>query len=296
MFHCNAGRLAGMDCLGYTETKGEETMHDSDCVDFLQWALPHLRMRWQGFRKVRGQVCKRIALRILNLGLPDIVAYRSWLVAHPQEWSELDGMCRVTVTRFYRDRQVFGTLTREVLPSLAQLARRTEQDKLRCWSIGCASGEAPYTLAILWHELLSFEFSGLRFEVVATDADPQLIERAQRACYPSSALKNLPESLHSKAFCLLGEEYCLRQAYQHAVSFLVQDVRQTLPDGMFDLILCRNLAFTYFDEALQRQITRQLYSKLLPAGWLILGVHEKLPPAQQGFAVVSERLGLYRKE
>lgn len=271
-------------------------MHDSDCADFLQWALPHLRMRWPGFRKVRGQVCKRIAHRILQLGLPDAGHYRAWLEDHPNEWAELDGMCRVTVTRFYRDRQVFGTLSRNILPSLAHLARNAERDTLRCWSIGCASGEEPYTLAILWHELLSCEFSGLRFEVVATDADPQLIERAHRACYPSSALKNLPESLHSKAFCLLGEEYCLKQVYQRAVSFQVQDLRQNLLDGMFDLILCRNLAFTYFDEALQHQITRQLHSRLLPAGWLILGVHEKLPPAQHGFAVVSERLGLYRKE
>lgn len=271
-------------------------MRDSDCVDFLQWALPHLRMRWPGFRRVRGQVCKRIAHRISQLGLPDIASYRTWLMEHPQEWTELDGLCRVTVTRFYRDRQVFDTLIREILPSLACRVQNEERDTLRCWSIGCASGEEPYSLAILWRALLAGDFPELRLDVLATDADLLLIERAHRACYPPSALKNLPETLRSDAFLPNGEEHCLKQAYQSAVNFQVQDIRHALPAGPFDLILCRNLAFTYFDEALQRRILQQLHSKLLPNGWLILGVHEKLPSGQHGFAAVSERLGLYRKE
>jgi chemotaxis protein methyltransferase CheR len=270
-------------------------MRDADCVDFLQWALPQLRMRWPGFRKVRGQVCKRIAQRVGQLGLPGIEAYRGWLAAHPQEWSELDRLCRVTITRFYRDRQVFGTLAGQILPQLAMDAKTEGRETLRGWSIGCASGEEPYTLAILWRGLLASEFPGLRLEVLATDADPRLIERAHRACYPPSTLKNLPDTLLSDAFIHSGEDLCLKQAFHRAVNFQLQDIRHTLPAGPFHLILCRNLVFTYFDEALQRQILQQLHAKLLPAGWLILGVHEKLPSGQHGFAVVSERMGLYRR-
>jgi chemotaxis protein methyltransferase CheR len=63
---------------------------DRDCAAFLQWALPQLEMRWAGFRKVRGQVCKRLRHRMSDLGLEGFAAYRARLEADPQEWRILD--------------------------------------------------------------------------------------------------------------------------------------------------------------------------------------------------------------
>ena len=94
-------------------------MDDRDCVAFLQWALPRLGMRWHGFRKVRHRVCKRIDRRLRELGLRDPDAYRTWLQAHPHEWSTLDSLCTVTISRFARDRMVFAVLQERVLPELA---------------------------------------------------------------------------------------------------------------------------------------------------------------------------------
>ena len=73
------------------------TMRDSQSVEFLQWALPKLRMRWPGFRKVRKQVWKRIARRLQELGLEDAAAYRGYLEANSSEWSVLDGFCRISI-------------------------------------------------------------------------------------------------------------------------------------------------------------------------------------------------------
>lgn len=99
-------------------------MRDEACVRFLQWCLPPLRKRWPGFRKVRGQVCKRIDRRLRQLGLAGPDPYRAYLETHPEEWAVLDGLCRVTISRFYRDRDVFDVLGEEVLPTLAEAARR----------------------------------------------------------------------------------------------------------------------------------------------------------------------------
>src|SRR5262245_46489236 len=122
-------------------------MKDADCVALLQWALPRLALRWEGFRNVRGQVCKRIARRTAELGLGPIAASRPYLEAHPEEWSFVEGLCRVTISRFFRDRGVFDRLRLEILPELA-VAR--SEGAVRAWSAGCASGEEPYTLAIVW--------------------------------------------------------------------------------------------------------------------------------------------------
>src|SRR5215218_3377296 len=81
-----------------TDDPGEE------CVAFLQWALPRLGLRWAGYRKVRRQVCRRVARRIAALGLPDHAAYRAHLEAHAEEWDVLRALTPVTISRFGRDR------------------------------------------------------------------------------------------------------------------------------------------------------------------------------------------------
>ena len=73
-------------------------MNDMDCTAFLQWALPQLDLHWPGFRKVRGQVCKRLQKRMSELGLNDFAAYRSRLAADPAEWQVLDECCHITIS------------------------------------------------------------------------------------------------------------------------------------------------------------------------------------------------------
>src|SRR5262249_37003741 len=97
-------------------------MNDPELVAYLQGALPHLGLRWQCYRKVRARVRKTLNERLRELGLPDIAAYRDRLDTHPQEWAVLDALCRITITRFHRDRGVFDHLRRAVLTELAQRA------------------------------------------------------------------------------------------------------------------------------------------------------------------------------
>jgi chemotaxis protein methyltransferase CheR len=270
-------------------------MQDAECVRFLQWALPRLHLRWPGFRKVRKQVCKRLARRLNALHVEDLDAYQQFLSEHPEEWHTLDGLCRVVITRFYRDKLVFAKLVEDILPQLAVAALESDREKLRVWSVGSASGEEAYTLAMLWEELLAPRYSQLRLAILGTEIDPCLLERCRQACYPASAVKNLPAVLRDAAFTKTGEVYCLKPRYQTSVRFEQQDIRASLPGDMFDLILCRNLVFTYFDEPLQRSLLQRLLARLRPGGWLVVGVHEKLPVGVEGVSVVSERLGLYRK-
>ncbi len=113
-----------------------EVVKDPECVRFLQWALPRLRMRWPGYRKVRRQVCKRITRRLHALGLAGLAHYREYLETTPEEWSTLDSLCRVTISRFYRDRIVFDHLFDVVLPCLTEQVRVRGANHLDAWSIG----------------------------------------------------------------------------------------------------------------------------------------------------------------
>jgi chemotaxis protein methyltransferase CheR len=160
----------------------KSVLSDSDCVEFLQWALPRLNLRWPGFRKVRGQVCKRIRRRMQTLGLPDFVAYRVHIERESAEWTILDSFCRITISRFYRDKAVFRAIDNIVLPDLA--ARAAEEKRgLRCWAIGCASGEEVYTLRILWDCAITGTRSDVGFSVLGTDVDDSVLRRASAGCY-----------------------------------------------------------------------------------------------------------------
>jgi chemotaxis protein methyltransferase CheR len=251
-------------------------MRDADCVAFLQWALPRLDLRWSGFRKVRSQVCKRIKRRMRDIGIKRFAAYRARLENDAEEWRVLDGLCNITISRFYRDRGVFDILRTDILPLIA--ARAVEENRpARCWSAGCASGEEPFTLKILWEFDIAPRFGGLGMEIVATDIDEIMLGRAEKGFYPRGSLRELPEEFVEAAFDAADDSLCLRPPYRQGVTFLRQDLRSEAPEGLFDLILCRNTAFTYFVPPLQQQVLDRFVARLGRPGWIVLGMHETLP-------------------
>lgn len=252
-------------------------MRDRDCVSFLQWALPRLGMRWPGFRRVRRQVCRRIARRLTDLEVEDLAAYRDRLETDAAEWQTLDLLCRVTISRFFRDRAVFEALGRVVLPRLAERAGAAGRTRLTAWSAGCASGEEPYSVAILWTLGVAPTAPGLTLEIVATDTDPHLLERARRGHYTAGSIREVPGDWRERAFEEREGAFRLRPAFRSAVRLGQEDLRRDAPPGPFDLVLCRNLALTYYAGDLQRRVLARIASVLRPGGALVIGGHERLP-------------------
>ena len=239
-------------------------------------------------------MCKRIHRRIQELHLADIVSYQSFLEDHPAEWRLLKELCRVTISRFYRDRQVYETLEKRVFPLLAETVEESGENSLRFWSAGCASGEEPYTLALLWDLRLKSQHPGVDVQILATDVDTQVLQRAEAASYPPSSLRELPEDLKRQGFTFRADCFDLNPAFRLKVIFHKQDLGENLPSGSFHLILCRNLVFTYFEKALQKRIFTAMENILIPGGFLVIGAHENPFPADSRLAVFAKCI--YRKE
>jgi chemotaxis protein methyltransferase CheR len=269
-------------------------MKDEDCIAFLQWSLPRMRLEWTGFRKVRKLVCKRIERRRAALGLDDIEAYRRRLGESPAEWQELRALCSIPISRFYRDRAAFEALGSTVLPALASAAAEQGRTELDCWSAGCASGEEPYTLSIVWQVMFAAHHPHMEFHVLATDIDDALLGRAQAACYRESELKELPDAWRTAAFEAREGEYCLREPFRKAVTFVHQDLCAQMPQGRFDLLLCRNVAFTYFERSVQQKILEQFADRLHPGGALMIGISEDLPRGTTDFVSWTGVRGAFR--
>ncbi len=270
-------------------------MRDRDCVAFLRWCLPQMGLRWRGFRKVRRTVCKRVTRRMRVLGLADVAAYESYLGEHPSEWGRLDAFCRIPISRFWRDRAVFDWLAADALPARAAAAARRRDPVVRCWSAGCASGEEPYSLRMAWAQQAEIAQLSARIEIIATDAEEIMIARAQAGRYSEGSLRSLPPDWRARAFARDGDLFVLRPAPRDGVVFRQQDLRKAWPDGPFDIILCRNGAFTYFDTDGQCEILVRIVERLRPDGLLIIGGHEQLPEGGPAFVLAADSLPVYRR-
>ena len=116
-----------------------------------------------------------------------------------------------------------------------------------------------------------------RLSIVATDIDDAVLARARAGSYVAGSLRELPSVLVSRGFEESDRGFRVHEPYRRGITFIRHDLRADPIPGVFDLILCRNLAFTYFAPQLQSQVLRRLTDRLRPQGWLVIGAQERLP-------------------
>jgi chemotaxis protein methyltransferase CheR len=216
-------------------------------------------------------------------------------------WQILIQAITVGETYFFRDQAHFDTLRTHVLPQLIVERRKTGNKLLRLWSAGCASGEEPYSLAMLLHELLP-DIETWHIMLLGTDINLVFLERARRGMYrPSSFRGETPEVIRKRWFTVTPEGYQLYPLIRDMVIFsplnLADRGYPSLESGTLnlDLIICRNVTI-YFDQETVCDIVSRFYQALNDKGWLVVGHSEPLSPAYREFAVCNfEKAVLYQK-
>ena len=256
-------------------------MARAECSELLMWALPRVGLRFEGYKKVQRQVCRRLDEQRQALGLTSTAAYGDYLEAHPDEWAAFRRLARVTVSRFYRDTELWDGL-RAALPALGT--------SIRAWSAGCASGEEVWTLRLI----ARLDDAAPDIAVVATDIEDEMLFRAEAARYQAGTLRWLPEGWRDQAFHRSADALRLHNDWRDGVEFVQQDLMETAPDGPFAVILCRNLAFTYFDDANQALVLERIRTRLQGGGVLMLGKGERLPD-EHGWERLHDSGALLRK-
>jgi chemotaxis protein methyltransferase CheR len=211
----------------------------------------------------------------LSGGYPE---YKEYLELHLGEWKQLDRLCDVTISKFFRDRNVWDFLRDQVLFKLLQ---KREAAPVTIWSAGCCNGEEPYSLAMINEQLAAKSGQQQNISILATDRNAEVLERAQTGRYPSGALKELTENEITTFFHETGgtddEDFEINAFLKQRISFEQRDIQHSLPDKVFDLILCRNLVFTYFTRERQLEFLQRLKPRLANDGFLIVGSQEQLP-------------------
>ncbi len=228
---------------------------------------------WQGYRKVRKGVKKRIRRHMAALAADTVGDYLRILEMDQRQRDVCEESLLVTISRFFRDRNLWLHLRESLLPELSERF----PGAIRAWSVGCASGEEAYSLAILGEMLQP----RVRLEILATDMKEDNLERARSGVYERSSLREVTADIRDRFFlaCSTGRIYAIHPRLKAHIRWHRHDLFAPPPDdGPFHLLLLRNSLLTYHRGKAMAAAFSRITATLAPGGCLIVGSHE-LPPA-----------------
>lgn len=247
-------------------------------AEFEQWvqlleertgiSLPHNR---------KSFLLTSLAVRMREQGFASYQAYFDFLVAGVAgrvEWETLVDRLTVHETRFYRDEQALAVIRDQFLPTY-----NAEGDKpvqLHYWSVGCASGEEPYSLAMLTDDYFTNQQQAYQLGITASDISAEALAIARKAIYPTNRMTHMPMHWRSR-YCTPTEtgRYQVNADIRKRICFTRINLLaiEQAPVGMMDLIYCQNVLI-YFKRAMRYSILNNLVKHLNPGGMLILGAGE----------------------
>jgi chemotaxis protein methyltransferase CheR len=232
---------------------------------------------------------RRFAVRLRATGTKTYSRYVRYLKKNSAELPLVLNDLTINFTSFFRDMDVYVYLEKTVLPRLFNYP------EVKIWSAGCATGEEPYSLAILVHRLQEKESSKCKVTILASDLDDEALVKAAKGEYNRKQLKGLDESLIDKYFSNNGASYRVKDNIRRLIRFEKHDLMKPSLHTSLDLILCRNVMI-FFSRESQQQVHLNFYNALREWGYLVTGKSEILGgEASKRFLCTDVNCRVYQK-
>src|ERR1700687_1404288 len=243
-------------------------MADTNSPQRFEALLEHLHnargIDFSGYK--RASVLRRILKRMHDVRIEDFGDYMDYLEVHPEEFTQLFDTILINVTSFFRDPPAWDYVAHQLIPSL--LAQKPASQQFRVWSAGCASGEEPYTIAMLLHEALGGEQFRQRVKIYATDIDEDALNRARPGAYRAKEMEAVPPAFRDRYFQAVGSCHVFNTDLRRSIIFGRHDLLQHAPISRLDVLICRN-TLMYFNADVQSTILARLHFALIDTGCLL---------------------------
>ncbi len=255
--------------------------------------LHRYQFSWEGYRKVRKSVKKRVQRYMTAMGCRTIEDFLAELDTNIEASDHCERLMTVSISRFFRDRALWQGLKEQILPEFMNAGKT----KVRFWSAGCACGEEVYSFKITWDAMSSSYIYVPDLEVLATDINPVHLDRARKGIYPPSSLKEATREICSKYFEQRGGQkvFEVKSLLKTEITWEIRHLLSDPPDLDFDIIFLRNNVLTYYSDPLKIKAFRNVLSRLKPCGILVLGSHEKVPLETPNLTNISPYPFVFRK-
>ena len=236
---------------------------------------------------------RRIDRRMALLKMDSLDEYAAYLRDHHDEVEELYHDVLIMVTEFFREPEVYDALQKDVLPKI--VAAKHDDDQIRFWVPGCATGEEPYSLALCIVKALKDAGRDFPVKIFATDISERDIDKARSGLFAENKIQMVPdEFLHF--FAKSDGGYRISKAIRDLCIFARHDVTSDPPFSQLDLVSCRNLLI-YLDQSAQERVLPIFHYALHPGGHLVLGSSESIGSAADLFAPLDVKHKIFlRKE
>jgi len=272
--------------------KEADFLSERDFEKILQYILINKGVDISSYRK--SFVLRRLRLRMWTTKSESSQAYLNLLKDDSEEYHNLLDTLGINVTEFFRDPEVFGAVRRLVLPELFQRKTGSSQSRIRIWSAACASGEEPFSIAILIKEELEKKKEDFSVSISATDMDKDALEKARKAEYREVDLKKLDKKTLEKYFIpSYNNCYKLKDEIRQMVNFHEHNLLTHEPLKFMDIIFCRNMMI-YLARQQQRELLIKFNHALCLRGYFVVGKVENLT-AKELFFPVSMHEKIYQK-
>lgn len=212
-----------------------------------------------------------------ELGCATMQKYLERLDTQPEIKKQCRQLLTVSISRFFRDRNLWTILEKQLFPYLLTAKPET----IRLWSAGCAGGEEVYSFKIVWNRLQSTHVALPHLEILATDLNPIHFKRARTGVYTRGSLRDVtPEARRQYFERIPGKSlFKIKSVLQTGITWQLHDLLTNPPRTAFHIIALRNNLLTYYQDPLQQEAFTKIVHALAQPGFLIVGAHEK-PPFQ----------------
>jgi two-component system CheB/CheR fusion protein len=239
----------------------------------------------------RATVLRRIERRLQVRGVTTLPAYRALLESDEKESAALLGDMLIGVTNFFRDREAFDALEREVIPQL--FLDKPSDEQVRTWVAACSTGEEAYSLGMQLMDQAGLLSAPPSVQVFATDIDDHAIAIARLGLYPGSIVTDVPPTRLRQYFTKEEDRYRIRKNLRDRILFASHNLLRDPPFSRLDLISCRNLLI-YLNRDIQAQVLEMFHFSLNPGGFLFLGSSESAEVVNHYFAPFDKKNRIYR--
>jgi two-component system CheB/CheR fusion protein len=234
---------------------------------------------------------RRIARRMQLNFIDDFERYVENLREQPEEARALADDLLITVTSFFRDPDVFKKLQRDVVSKMFE--GKTISDTVRIWSVGCATGEEAYSVAMLLLEEAARRKDPPKIQIFASDMHKRSLDGAREGLYPGDIETDVTPERLVRFFQKENGGYRVSKEVRDTVVFAPHNLLGDPPFSRLDLITCRNLLI-YLDRGVQRDVIDLFHYALSPQGYLLLGSAETID-APELFRTEDKKLCIYQK-
>ena len=237
-------------------------------------------------------VNRRILRRALMQRYRNVEAYLERLQTDKEELDALYHDLLIGVTEFFRDTEAFDILKVRVLPELASVM--SEDRQLRVWVPGCATGEEPYSIAILISEFAKRNGITPNVKIFATDIHFKSLDIAARGVYDKETLARMPDNLLESYFEPIENKYQVKKHLRRLIVFSQHNLIKDPPFTKIDIISCRNLLI-YLNDVAQQKVMALFHFALRKEGVLFLGPSETVGSLDVEFSTIDKRWRIFSK-